>query len=167
MRSSFHQGFDLGLALRSGMLSATAWRRMSRRIFAACSRPVSVDRCKCCCIWSRAQGDRFLRKELKCIQSAFLKLNCWQMGWITVCSRRVVVRSKRITSWSDPGVCLIINCPAGNGLCRCRGCKGEVKDGGAYSISVVVGRSDFFVKELEVVGVCPMDDCLWSFWFFD
>ena len=55
------------------------------------------------------------------------------------------------------------NCPAGDGLCCCGGCKGEVKDGGACSISVVVGRSVFFVKELEVVGVGPVNDCLCSF----
>ena len=35
--------------------------------------------------------------------------------------------------------CLLINCPAGDGLCCCGRCKGEVKDGGACSISVVVG----------------------------
>ena len=99
-----HQGFDLGLTLRRGMLSAAAWRRVSHRIFAACSRPMSVDGWRCCCIWSRALGDRILREELKSIQSAFLKLNCWQMGWITLYSRGVVVRSKRITSWSDPVV---------------------------------------------------------------
>ena len=101
VRSSFHHGFDLGLALRRGMLSAAAWSRVSRRIFAACSRPVSVDGWRCCCISSRALGFRLLREELKSIQSAFLKLNCWQMGWITLCSRGVVVRSKGITSWSD------------------------------------------------------------------
>ena len=63
--------------------------------------------------------------------------------------------------------CLIINCPAGNGLCCCGGCKGEVKDGGAGSISVVVGGGVFLVKESEVVGVCPVDDYLCSFWCFD
>ena len=45
-----------------------------------------------------------MREELKSVQSAFLKLNYWQSGWITVCSSGVVVRSKRITSWSDPVV---------------------------------------------------------------
>ena len=42
-----------------------------------------------------------LREELKSVQSAFLKLNCWQIGWVTVCNSGVVVRSERITSWSD------------------------------------------------------------------
>ena len=104
VRFSFHQGFNLGLSLRRGMLSAAAWRRVSRSIFAACSRPMSEDGWRCCCIWSRALGDRLLREELKSVQSAFLKLNCWQIGRITVCSSGVVVRSKRITSWSDPVV---------------------------------------------------------------
>ena len=63
--------------------------------------------------------------------------------------------------------CLLINCPAGDELCCCAGCKGEVKDGGAGSISEVVGGGVFFVKELEVVRVCPVDDCLCSFWCFD
>ena len=102
--SSFHQSFDLGLTPSSGMLSTAAWRRVSRKIFAAYSRPVSVDGWRCCYIWSRALEDRLFREELKTVQSAFLKLNCWQMWWITVCSSGVVVRSKRITSWSDPVV---------------------------------------------------------------
>ena len=63
--------------------------------------------------------------------------------------------------------CLIINYPAGDGLCCCGGWKGEVKDGGTGSISIVVGGGVFFVKELEVVGVCPVDDCLCTFWCFD
>ena len=63
--------------------------------------------------------------------------------------------------------CLIVNCSAGDGLCCCGGCRGEIKDGGAGSISVVVGGGVFFVKELEVVGVCPVDDCLCSFWCFN
>ena len=63
--------------------------------------------------------------------------------------------------------CLIINCPAGDELCYCEGCKAEVKDGGACSISVVVGGGVFFVKELEVVGVSPGDVCLCSFWCLD
>ena len=104
VRSSFHQGFDLGLALRRRMLSAAACKRVSRRIFATCSRPVSVDGWTCCCIWFWALGDRLWIEELKSIHPAFLKLNCWQMGCITVRSRGVVVRSKRITSWSDPVV---------------------------------------------------------------
>ena len=104
VRFSFHQGFDLGLDLKRGMLSAAAWRRVSRMRFAACSSPVSEDGWRCCCFWSRALGDRLLREELNSVQSAFLKLNCWQIGWITVCSRGVVVRSKQITSWSDPVV---------------------------------------------------------------
>ena len=53
---------------------------------------------------SRALWDMKLREELKSVQSAFLRLNCWQMVWITVCSSGVVIRSKRITSWSDPVV---------------------------------------------------------------
>ena len=40
----------------------------------------------------------------KRVQSAFLKLNCWQTGWVTVSSIGEVLRSKRITSWSDPVV---------------------------------------------------------------
>ena len=63
--------------------------------------------------------------------------------------------------------CLLINCRAGDGLCCCGGCKGEVKDGGACYISVVVGGGVFFVKELEVVGGCQVNDCLCSFWYFD
>ena len=38
----------------------------------------------------------------KRVQSAFLKLNYWQTGWVTVSSIGEVLRSKRITSWSDP-----------------------------------------------------------------
>ena len=63
--------------------------------------------------------------------------------------------------------CLIINCQVGDGLCCCGGCQGKVNDGGACSISVVVGGGVFFVKELEVVGVYPVDDCLCTFWCFD
>ena len=63
--------------------------------------------------------------------------------------------------------CLLINCSAGDGLCCSGGCKGEVKDGGACSISVVVGRGVFCIKELEVVAVCPVNDYLCSFWCFD
>ena len=40
----------------------------------------------------------------KRVLSAFLKLNCWQIEWVTVSSIREVLRSKRITSWSDPVV---------------------------------------------------------------
>ena len=41
---------------------------------------------------------------LNWVQSAFLKLNCWQTGWVTVSSIGDVLNSKRITSWSDPVV---------------------------------------------------------------
>ena len=63
--------------------------------------------------------------------------------------------------------CLLINCPDGDGLCCCGCCKGEVNDGGACSISVVVGGGVFFVKEFEFVGVGPVNDCFCSFWCFD
>ena len=63
--------------------------------------------------------------------------------------------------------CLIINCPTGDGLCCCGGCKGEVNDGGACYISVVVGGGIFFAKELEVVIVCPANNFLCTFWCFD
>ena len=62
---------------------------------------------------------------------------------------------------------LITNCLAGDGLCCCGGYKGEVKDRGACSISVVVGGGVFFVKELVVVGVCLVDHCFCTFWCFD
>ena len=41
---------------------------------------------------------------LKRVQSAFLKLNCWQTGWVTVSCIGEMLKSKRITSWSDPVV---------------------------------------------------------------
>ena len=47
-----------------------------------------------------------MSEELKSVQSAFLTLNCWQKGWITVCSSGVIVRSKQITLCSDPVVAL-------------------------------------------------------------
>ena len=81
-----------------------------------------------------------------------------QVGGCKVKTNNLMVRSCS---------CLIINCPASAGLCCSRGCKGEIRDGGACSISVVVGGGVFFVKELEVVGVCPVDDCLCTFWCFD
>ena len=34
----FHHGFERGLGLRKGIDSVAAWRRVSRRIVAACSR---------------------------------------------------------------------------------------------------------------------------------
>ena len=39
-----------------------------------------------------------------CVQSAFLKLNCWHIGWVAVSSIVDVLNSKRMTSWSDPVV---------------------------------------------------------------
>ena len=39
---------------------------------------------------------------LNCVQSAFLKLKRCETGWVTVSSKGAVVRSNRITSWSDP-----------------------------------------------------------------
>ena len=62
---------------------------------------------------------------------------------------------------------LLIYCTAGDRLCCFGGCKGEVKDRGACSISVVVGGGVFFIKELEVVGVGPVNDCLCLFGCFD
>ena len=86
-------------------------------------------------------------------------VNCvLQVGGYKVKTNNLMVRSC---------CCLIINCPAGDRLCCCGGCKVEVKDGGACSIFIVVGGGVFFVKELEVVGVCPVDDCLCTFWCFD
>ena len=41
---------------------------------------------------------------LERVQSAFLKLNCWQTGWVTVSCIGEMLKSKRITSWSDPVV---------------------------------------------------------------
>ena len=51
-----------------------------------------------------ASGARWLSVVLNCVQSAFLKLKRCETGWVTVSSKRAVVRSKRITSWSDPVV---------------------------------------------------------------
>ena len=41
---------------------------------------------------------------MKRVQSAFLKLNYWQTGWVTVSCIEEMLKSKRITSWSDPVV---------------------------------------------------------------
>ena len=41
---------------------------------------------------------------LKRVQSTFLKLNCWQTGWVTVSCIEEMLKSKRITSWTDPVV---------------------------------------------------------------
>ena len=41
---------------------------------------------------------------MKRVQSAFLKLNCWKTGWVTVSCIEEMLKSKRITSWSDPVV---------------------------------------------------------------
>ena len=84
-----------------------------------------------------------------------------------MCASGVVVRSKSITLWSDPVVAssstaLLVMDSVVVGVC-----KGEVKDGGACSISVVVGGGVVFVKELEVVGVCTVDDCRCTFRCFD
>ena len=61
----------------------------------------------------------------------------------------------------------IIDCPTSYGVSRRGCCKGEVKDGGACSISVVVGRSVFFVDQLEVVHIGPVDDRICVFGCFD
>ena len=86
------------------MLSAAAWRRVSRRIVAACSRSASEDWCRCSSICCRDSGASWFRVVLKSVQSAFLKLKRWEMGWVAVSSRGAVVRSNRITSWLDPVV---------------------------------------------------------------
>ena len=41
---------------------------------------------------------------LKRVQSTFSKLNCWQTGLVTVSCIEEMLKSKRITSWSDPVV---------------------------------------------------------------
>ena len=59
--------------------------------------------------------------------------------------------------------CLIINCPTGYGVGRRVCYKGEVKYGGACSIAVVVRRSVFFVDQLKVVHIGPVDDRICAF----
>ena len=39
---------------------------------------------------------------LKRVQSAFLKLNCWETGCMTVSCIGEMLKSKRMTSWSNP-----------------------------------------------------------------
>ena len=40
----------------------------------------------------------------KRVQSAFQKLNCWEIGWMMVSCIGEMLKSKRMTSWSDPVV---------------------------------------------------------------
>ena len=59
--------------------------------------------------------------------------------------------------------CLIVNCPTGYGVGGRGCCKGEIKDGGACSIPVVVCRNVFFIDQLQVVHVGPVDDRICAF----
>ena len=63
--------------------------------------------------------------------------------------------------------CLLINSPTGYGVGGSGYCKSEVKDGGAYSISVVVYRNVLIIDKLEVVCVGPVDDRICAFGSFD
>ena len=86
------------------MALPAAWRRVSRRVSAACPRVGSVMFCMRRSIFLIASGAVLLRVVLNRFQSASLKLNCWQIGWMAVSSVGVVVISNRMTLWSDPVV---------------------------------------------------------------